>query len=626
MVKVPALVGHPVAYAKSVLAKSGLRLSQVGRIASKYPEDTVAQQSPSANEVVRQGSVVSVWVAEVPPAKPPDLVKVPDLGNRDVKEAAAILSRTGLRLGDVSPVPSDAPIGTVLRQAPSPGKAVTRDTRVGVWVAQGPLPKVPDVIGRPLKDADAILARSGFRLRDAGRIESKYPEGAIARQSPAAGEGAAKGAPVNVWISVGAVVSVPNLRGLSVEAANQRLREDRLRLGAQTPRPSLPPAGVVVDQKPTAGAEWKVGSPVDVAVGDGSQARVPALVGQTEGVALERLKAAGLLPGDRASEESARPKGEVLRQRPAQGSVVARGSAVAFSVATPEKVAVPMIIGLHADEALGKLEPLGLAGSRSGEEESARPQGEILRQEPAPGTRVLRGERVRFWVASPMLVTVPDLSGIREPDAAERLRADSLVAGRVERERSRIAEGLVIRQQPLAGERVPRGTAVDYWVASPVLVSVPRLVGVTTRDARARLSDLGLVMAERPPEDNDAPEGAIIAHEPPAGTLVPLSTEITVRVSAGPRLVSPLILGGGIGAALLVAGAGLWWARRGPRAPAPTAKPTVRVRMAEPDASVEGELALDSKAAVVSMRTRLMPGDSDVSAEKLVVREERGES
>jgi len=698
--KVPDLIGRPLKEAEALLQKSGFRLGQVSSMAANYPKGSVARQSPAANSTADKGTPVSVWVAAAKPPPPPSLVQVPELVNRHVKEAGAILDKSGLLLGQVTRVPSDAADGMVLRQSPAAGQGVKRNSRVNVWVAQAgaappanqvrvpdvlkrhfkdaeqillkselrlgevtqrpsdapegtvlsqspspgksvekdspvnvavaePRLRVPGVLGNSLGDAEAILKDAGLRMRTAGREESKYPEGTVARQAPARGQVAARGDIVQVWIAEAAVVAVPDLRGLPLEDVQQRLRESRLEPGGKSERPSLPPAGRVVDQKPAAGAEVKPGSRVDVAVGDGSRAEVPGIVGEIEGTALERLEVSGLRAGERRTEESERREGEVLGQRPAAGSIVARGSPVAYVVAVPRSVAVPRVVGLMAGDALGQLEPLGLEGAEMGAEESDRPEGEILRQEPRPGARVPRGTRVEFWVASPAPVTVPDVSGLTGPEADEHLGAEGLVAGGRQSEESRAPKGTVVRQEPAAGARVPRGTPVDLWLATPALVPVPGLSGLRADDARARLAGAGLAMMQRQPEENDAPEGTVIGQEPLEGTPVPLGAEIEVLISAGrPFVVPPWVIGGGIGAALLAAGGGLWLARRPPRAPerppSPPAKPDVRVRMDEPDAALPDGLTLDPKLPAVGLRGRLVPGDSEVSSDKeLVVREER---
>src|SRR4029450_8492371 len=99
---------------------------------------------------------------------------------------------------------------------------------------------------------------------------------------------------------------------------------------------------------------------------------------------------------------------------------------------------------------------------------------------------------------TPVLVTVPDVSGLPESDAVAALEATGLVVGeRVERPHRRVAPGLVIRTRPDAGETVDPGTPIELLISigqpatpSPAptstpepLVSVPDVSGLAEADA-----------------------------------------------------------------------------------------------------------------------------------------------
>ncbi|HET9700115.1 MAG TPA: PASTA domain-containing protein [Burkholderiales bacterium] len=620
---VPELYGRTVPEARDLLEKAGLQVGEISPVPARQAPGTVVRQQPGARETTTRGARVNIWVSEAPK------VRVPDLYSRMARDAEAILARSRLRLGEVTTEPADADEGTIVRQSPPRGQAVDAGTPVSIWVAARRPPEpprefaVPGVVGQPLRDAAIVLRRAGFRMVEAGSEESDQAEGSVSRQEPDKGTRAPRGTAVRVWVATVPMASVPDLRGIPVEAAGRRLRDARLRLGAQTAQPSLPPAGEVITQKPLPGERLRADSAVDVVVGDGSRAQVPGLVGRRADAARDFLERAALRPGRVTTEESARPEGEVLRQRPDEGRLVARGSEVDYWVAVPQKVAVPRIIGRSAAEAMAELTRLDLTGEQAGAEESSRPEGEVLRQEPVQGARVARGSRVEFWVAAPVLVTVPDLSGMPGRLAAERVRAEGLAVGQAEPEESREPEGSVVRQDPPRGIRVPRNTRVNVWFATPVQVAVPSLVGLHAEEARARLSGLELVMAPRPPDKHDAPEGTILAQEPPPGTRVRPGAEVTVRVSAGPTPVWPWVAGGAAALALL-GGAGWTWARRPKPAPSPpSARPELRVRLDQPLAEAPDGLPLDPKAPEVGIRTRLVAGESSVAADQLVVDEER---
>lgn len=625
-VAVPDLYGRTVPEARELLEKAGLQVGEVSPVRAREAPGTVVRQHPAARESAIRGARVNIWVSEAPK------VRVPDLYSRMARDAEAILARSRLRLGEVTTEPADADEGTIVRQSPPRGQDVEAGTPVSIWVAARPAIEappsiaVPGVVGQPLREAAAILRRAGFRMVQAGREESDRPEGLVSRQEPDKGVSAPRGSAVSVWVATPALVSVPDLRGDSVEAAGQRLRNARLRLGTRTAQPSPPPSGEVIAQKPLPGERLRADSAVDVVVGDGSRARVPGLVGRHAEAARNALELAALRPGRVATEESARPEGEVLRQRPGEGTLVARGSGVDYVTAVPQTAAVPELVGLKPERALALLERRALAGQQRGAEESADPEGEIVRQDPRAGTRVPLGTRVGFWVATPVLVSVPDLRGLPGQQATERLVAVKLRTGEVESRESPEPEGSVVGQDPPGEARVAPGTAVSLQVAGPVRVEVPGLVGTHLEPARTRLSGLGLRLLPRASETSDAPEGTIIAQEPPQRARVLPGTEVTVRVSAGPAPVWPWVAAGAAAMALL-GGAGWGWARRPKPAPStPPARPELRARLDQPWAETPDGLPLDPKAPEVGIRTRLVAGQSSVAADQLVVREIRGKT
>src|SRR4029077_19650200 len=85
------------------------------------------------------------------------------------------------------------------------------------------------------------------------------------------------------------------------------------------------------------------------------------------------------------------------------------------------RVVVPALVGDSLDDATAALGAVGLDLLVSGNEESSSsPEGSILEQDPAPGTRVDRGTTVRVVIAvpPPKVVPVPNLLG-QSVDAAK---------------------------------------------------------------------------------------------------------------------------------------------------------------------------------------------------------------
>jgi beta-lactam-binding protein with PASTA domain len=206
---------------------------------------------------------------------------------------------------------------------------------------------------------------------------------------------------------VEAPVIVPDIMGMSVEEATDRLVAEGLALG------DVSGVGDVIDsQDPPAGEEVPAGSTVDVTVVrvEPQPVVVPDLVGldvaEVPGVLAER----GLVLGSQSGD------GEVVRsQDPEPGSLVPPGSAVSISVETevpPESlVEVPDLTGLPVDEARAALAAAGLEVG-----DSLDGSGLVESQEPDAGTLVpvatavsltLEGTRTPWWpIAAAALVVL----------------------------------------------------------------------------------------------------------------------------------------------------------------------------------------------------------------------------
>jgi serine/threonine-protein kinase len=96
------------------------------------------------------------------------------------------------------------------------------------------------------------------------------PRGAAVATRPPAGTVRLPGEAVTLVVSRGpADRMVPAVRGLTLEAARDKIEAAGLRVGRVTP-PSAP-GGIVSGQRPGAGARVPADAPVDLNVGEGGQ-------------------------------------------------------------------------------------------------------------------------------------------------------------------------------------------------------------------------------------------------------------------------------------------------------------------------------------------------------------------
>jgi eukaryotic-like serine/threonine-protein kinase len=132
-------------------------------------------------------------------------------------------------------------------------------------------------------------------------------------------------------------------------------------------------------------------------------------------------------------------------------------------------------------------------------------------------------------------VAVPFVEGIRAPEARRRIENAGLRPVPREESSDSIPRGIVIRQEPEAGERIERGNAVRYFVSSgKPRVQVPEVVGARESDAVATLRSAGLVPNV---VDIFSPEreGIVIAQDPAGGKSVVEGSDVRINVSKGPQ-------------------------------------------------------------------------------------------
>jgi beta-lactam-binding protein with PASTA domain len=140
-VKVPSVIGRTESQAAAMLTQAGLRKGGVSSRPSSATRGTVIEQQPSAGNLVRQGTEIALVLAS---PMPQERVKVPSVIGRTESQAAAILTKVGLRKGTVGRRPSSATQGTVIAQKPSAGNQVPRGTAVALVLASPmPIPPVP---------------------------------------------------------------------------------------------------------------------------------------------------------------------------------------------------------------------------------------------------------------------------------------------------------------------------------------------------------------------------------------------------------------------------------------------------------------------------------------------------
>ena len=199
----------------------------------------------------------------------------------------------------------------------------------------------------------------------------------------------------------GDLFEVPDLRGLALATARERLAGSRLTLGSldSLQHPSVA-AGLILGQSPLPGQVARAGSPVRLTVSLGPQRRaVPDVVRLDADRARIVLETSGFLVSTE-SGESELPRGRVIEVFPPPDSVVALPARVTIRVSTgPPVVTMPLVLGMQEQEALMLLDSLGLVVADVEEVfRFGRDQGLVVEQEPASDMELQRGSPVRLKV------------------------------------------------------------------------------------------------------------------------------------------------------------------------------------------------------------------------------------
>lgn len=196
-------------------------------------------------------------------------------------------------------------------------------------------------------------------------------------------------------------IEVPQVVGLTAEQGRALTEPLGLLLvldGEKEPDSDRITPGSLFDQKPLRGSRILRGGEIHALVATAPQlVPVPNVAGQPVDAARRQLQQAGLRPGNVTELPSATVAlGMVIATVPAAGEKLRHNEAVELQVSKGgEQVAVPSLRGKSAGGARAVLEQAGLVlGSIRKDSDDNAADGVVLRQSPAAGTAVAKGQKV----------------------------------------------------------------------------------------------------------------------------------------------------------------------------------------------------------------------------------------
>ena len=213
------------------------------------------------------------------------------------------------------------------------------------------------------------------------------------------------------------------------------------------------------------------------------------------------------------------------------------------AAAGPHLGTVPEVVGLPEAKAITKIQAAGFGYHIDGRQPSVDvDEGDVLRQDTAGGAKLEKGGTVGIWISSGTgQVEVPNVVGLTQAEAAERLGEVGLEVVAKPEVGSDVEVGRVLRQNPDADKKVDPGTTVAITVAAVTnTVKVPPLTGMTQETAVALLKGMSLV-ADVQKTDSALPGGIVDHQDPASASEVQPGTTVKVFVSNAPAAKTVIV-------------------------------------------------------------------------------------
>jgi serine/threonine-protein kinase len=197
----------------------------------------------------------------------------------------------------------------------------------------------------------------------------------------------------------------------------------------------------------------------------GPDITVPDVKGQKYEKAVRSLTNLGLKTEPKNVFSPNCKKGNVTDQKPAAGTKVDKGETVTLSLCQgPHKTTVPRLVGDSRQEALDALREKNLKADFK-YENGHEPEDTVRRTKPGSGTTVREGSTVTVYLSKGNEVRVPNVEGLDQEAAENKLRDAGFTPRVVPREPSGDEEpGKVVEQSPSGGDYAVKGATVDIVV------------------------------------------------------------------------------------------------------------------------------------------------------------------
>jgi len=222
LIEIPDLTGSEQAQALEDLQNLGFKIGIENSADASVPAGSVIRTQPPSNTIVNPDSLVTIIVSVGPEAFP-----IPYVLDIETERAIYIVEESGFTLGQLLEVNDEnIPRGFIISQNPVAGTKMSPGTTVDLVVSKGPsLIVISDLSRKSPEDAIQILETLGFEYELIEEYSEDVEIGLVSGTIPEAGEIVTPDELIQVIVSLGIKIEVPEVEGLVYEDAINILEE-----------------------------------------------------------------------------------------------------------------------------------------------------------------------------------------------------------------------------------------------------------------------------------------------------------------------------------------------------------------------------------------------------------------
>ena len=245
LVEIPDLTGSEQAQALEDLQSLGFKVGIENSAHPNVPSGSVIRTQPTANTVTNPDTLVTIIVSVGPEAFP-----IPYIVDLETERAIYVIEESGFNVGQQLEVNDDnIPRGFIISQNPVAGTKMSPGSNVDLVISAGPsLIEISDLSRKSPEDAIQILETLGFEYELVEEYSENVDVGLVSHTLPGVGEIVTPDQIIQVIVSLGLKIEVPNVVGYTYSEATNILQQVGL-----LPSASGDTSGRVNDQSPKEG-------------------------------------------------------------------------------------------------------------------------------------------------------------------------------------------------------------------------------------------------------------------------------------------------------------------------------------------------------------------------------------